>query len=276
MLAEKPEPYRKGPGRNKGLVRRASRIDLRAFVYAAMRWLQIAPTRSSEWYKLPVQLKVYSTNAPPRWLRPTKEIRRLVADSGCPIEVLAIAAHDIIKTLPVDLYGSPFRRKAYFLKAKETGDKAAKARAAGNTPSDASIRAFEHYLAKNYGYLDADDLSLPFHSERLSKRPEKVRGGDFDKLREKRRKAFGKDSRTRWPRPSDQFMIMPRRMCTYWRKHQTYAMACKTIAAAIPEYSKLRRALQDLRDSSTETQHGAVMDAFLLHEGFASDDEGNP
>jgi hypothetical protein len=271
-MPENAVPYRKPPGRNTRLVRRASRTDIRAFVYAAMRWLQIAPNRFWDWNERPVELKVYSADGEVRWLSPTKEIRRLVADSQCPLEVLAVAAWDIIKSLPVHVYGSPLRRKAQHKQAIEKRDKAAKALAAGGTASDRSIRSFEHFLAKSYGYVDADDLSLPFYSERLSKLSEKVRRGDFGKTLAQRRKMLGKDSRTRWPRPPNYLLGMPSRMRTYWRKHASYETAYKTIAASSAVLAATIRALREVRDTAPETHHGALTTALLIHEGFASGD----
>ena len=283
-MSDNVPAYRKGHGRNKRLVRRAGHRDLRAFVYAAMRWLQIAPMRFWDWDDQPVELKTYMpgpkgkeriVRCEPRWLAPTTEIRRLAAGSGCPLEVLAVAAWDIIKSLPMNAYGSRAKRKTQYADAIERRDKAKTALAKGGKPNDRDIRAFDHYQARNYGYVDADDLSLPIESEKLSETPEMIRGGDFGKTRTQRRKPLGKGSRKRWPRPPDNYLCMPNRMRTYWRKHAAYEKAYQTIAASCTVRAEMMRALRESRDAAPQTPHSAFNSAFFTHDGFVFGSQEN-
>ena len=220
--------------RNKRLLR-LGRSDLRAFVHAVITWFELAPAQSHDWYARRVELKQYFPDRPPRWLKPSARAKDFVAQSGCPLEVLAVVAWDIIKTLPVHTHRPHRGSKVYPLLQSIR---------AGRTTARDLLRqgnaVLEDSLAKSWGYFGKDDARLPFQSKQRSSQGERVLSGERIKSPSERRKSLGADVRKRWPQPSGSLLEMSSPMRSYWRRHAQYRSAFEAFKNELRVYRDLK------------------------------------
>lgn len=240
-------------------MRRAARRDLEAFTRAVFTWLEVAPcTWEQDWVSQPVQLKVYfgskrtrgpgktPTNAlglpakkprkkAPQWIPSTDAARRFVKERAYPIEVLAVAAWDLIKALPIHigaLHGND--KVSDLFRSKETSRRALQLIRAGN-------KTLLDRLAQAYGYIDADDERIPLKDRKQPPHTEPVRRGNRAKTHAERRKPMHLSVRKRWPKPPPHLLDMPPRMLSYWRTHACYEEAMNAFKSALPVFRPSRR-----------------------------------
>lgn len=249
----------KSTGRKSKWARRSARKDLEAFACSVFTWFEVAPQRGEdEWIEQPVGLRVYyrrshrlrrgkaslnsqrlpAKDRPPRWILPTNAARAFVMQSVYPIELLAVVAWDLIKTLPIHKGRLHGNRKAYpSLRTKEAGKRFLKLIRSG------SKTALDH-LAQSYGYIDADDERMPLASRKNLPRATKVRRGNRAKTLAERRKPITA-GRRRWPKPPRELLNMTPRMMSYWRAHKCYGEARLAFVTALPVFQDPKKPVRD-------------------------------
>jgi hypothetical protein len=186
-----------------------------------------------------IELKEYFKDRPPRWISPSKEAKRFLAESAYPVELLAVVVWDCIKEL------LPYHTVRLRLPKEDR-------RALRNKPPQQfrielkSPNSYvANYFAKKCGYNGARDQRLPLSDGRRSSEGEFVVSGDRAKSPRERRMNLDARGRKRWPQPAGNLLDIKSPMRSYWRRHRDFRVAQSAFMNAL-------RGLRSLKSAVTE------------------------